>query len=132
MATIYADGYVKVEAKTAAYQLTVNDNGKVFTNRGAGGSVTFTLPPTTGLNVGFNARFFACVTNQNLVIASSGSSDDIVAYNDIGADSITFSTSAKIAGASVMVIWDGTGWLCVPGTWNTGADGTTVTVATIA
>lgn len=36
------------EAKTAAYTVvTPNDNGKTFTNEGAGAEVVFSLPPAT-------------------------------------------------------------------------------------
>lgn len=131
MATIYADGYPKVAAKTANYTLTLDDNGKIFTNRGAGGAVTFTLPPTASVPVGYNARVFV-VADQAVTIASNNSSDDMVAYNDAGADSVAFSTATKQIGASLMVIWDGTGWLGVPGTWNTVANGASVTLATIS
>jgi hypothetical protein len=126
MATIYADNYKKIAAKTAAYTLTPDDNGKVFTNRGAAGSVTFTLPPTADIPIGFNARFFNVVIDQNLVVASHGSADNIVAFNDPTADSIAFSTASERAGSGVEMVWDGTGWLAFV---SLGAETATPTVA---
>lgn len=110
MATIYADGYKRISAKTAAYTLTPDDNGKIFTNRGAGGAVTFTLPPTADIPTGFNVRFFV-VADQNVTVASNGSADNIVAFNDAAADSIAFSTGSEKIGSGIEVVWDGAGWL---------------------
>lgn len=56
------------EAKTAAYTVTYDDAGVMFTNRGAGGSVTFTLPAARdGFFVGFNR-----VAAQNIVMTPTG------------------------------------------------------------
>lgn len=110
MSAISQNVYRKIAAKTAAYQIKHTDIGTVFTTRGAGASVTFTLPITTGLPSGWWCRFFQ-VADQNMVIASYGSSDDIVTANDAGADTITFSTATELIGNGVEVVWDGTGWL---------------------
>jgi len=118
-------GVLKViSAKTAAYQIKEIDLGKIFTNRGAGGSVTFTLPKTTTLPAGWNCRFFG-VADQNIVIASYGSSDDIVTHNEAGADTLTFSTAGDLIGVGVEMVWDGTSWL----TFFNFNDGVTVTIA---
>ncbi len=98
------------EAKTAAYQILPGDVGKIFTNRGASGSVTLTLPVVTGIAAGWWCEFFVAA-NQALVIASSGSSDNITTFNDLTADSITIDTSAERIGYSCKMIWDETGWL---------------------
>lgn len=100
----------KIVAKTAAYTCLLSEWGTTFTNRGATASVTFTLPAVTSAVAGMWYKFYA-VSNYGLVIASNGSSDNIVARNDAAADSITFSTTSLMIGACVQVTWDGTGWL---------------------
>lgn len=45
MSTINGHGHRLVEVKTAAYTVVAGqDTGKLFTNEGAGGAITFTLP----------------------------------------------------------------------------------------
>jgi len=109
-------------AKTAAYAVLATDHGRLFTNRGATASVTFTLPAVTNLPAGFTVSFFA-VSNYGLVVASNGSSDNIVALNDAGADTITCTTTSRMIGANVKLLWDGLGWLAIEGA------GATYTVA---
>jgi len=109
-------------AKTAAYAVLSTDHGRFFTNRGATASVTFTLPAVTSLPAGFTVQFFA-VSNYGIVVASNGSSDNIVALNDAGADTITCTTTSRMIGANVKVVFDGVGWLAIEGA------GATYTVA---
>lgn len=48
MSTVNGRGLREVSAKTAAYTVVAHtDNGKTFTNAGAGGAVTFSLPAAT-------------------------------------------------------------------------------------
>lgn len=48
MSTVNGRGLREVEVKTANYTIvTPADNGKVFTNEGASGAITFALPPAT-------------------------------------------------------------------------------------
>lgn len=96
-----------VETKVAAYQVSEKDLGKIFNTIGAVASVTFTLPPTTTLEHGFHVKFFQGA-DQNMVIASYGSSDDIITKNDLAADSITFSTATELIGNGVEMVWDAT------------------------
>lgn len=109
-------------AKTTAYSVLSTDHGRFFTNRGATASVTFTLPAVTTLPAGFTVSFFA-VSNYGLVVASNGSSDNIVGLNDAGADTITCTTTSRMIGANVKVVFDGVGWLAIEGA------GATYTVA---
>lgn len=102
-------------AKTADYTVTANDSGKVLTNRGASGAVTFTLPtPANGLWF-----IFAGLADQNIVIAATGK---IVSLNDATADTLTASTSSEKIGAVMIVVSDGTSWYALPiaGTWTVG------------
>lgn len=103
-----------IKAKTAAYQVLTSDHGVFFTNEGAGGSVTFTLPPVTSptLPPGWNCRFYVAA-DQSIVVASSGSLDNIYAFNDAAADSVAFSTSAEKVGNCLEVLWTGTGWASI-------------------
>jgi hypothetical protein len=61
MSTIAGRHLLGVEAKTADYTVTVNDNGKTFTNAGAAGTITFALPPAT---VGLRYRFVVKAVQQ--------------------------------------------------------------------
>jgi len=57
MSTMNGRGLRTVSAKTANYTIVANtDNGKTFTNEGASGAITFTLPAAT---VGQWYRFVA-------------------------------------------------------------------------
>jgi len=109
----YGNIYRTVEAKTASYACVPGDLGKILTNRGAGGAITITLPPVTSptLPHGWWVDVFA-VAGQNLTVASAGSNDNIVTFNDAAADSVSFETASEIIGGSARFIWDGTGWLC--------------------
>jgi hypothetical protein len=103
--------YQKVSAKTANYQMAETDIGVIFTNRGASGAVTFTLPNTSGLNTGWWCEVFA-VADQDVTVASYGSSDNIVTFNDAAADSVALATVGEKIGGGFRFVWDGTGWLC--------------------
>lgn len=101
----------RVVAKTADYTVLATDTNTTFTTRGAAGAVNFTLPP---LARGLRFRFVNEV-NQNMVVTGS---TNIVALNNAGATTITFSTSSQKIGASVEIVAndDGTKWLAFFGT----------------
>lgn len=82
--------------KTATGAITAAENGATFICAGSG-AVTLTLPT---LVPGLSYRFINTVA-QNLIIASAGSSDDIIGLNDLSLDSITFSTASNQIGATV-------------------------------
>jgi len=100
-------GWRNVVAKTASYTVVAADHGTLFTNRGATGAVTFTLPATA--SVGLRYGFYV-VADQNVIVAS-GTADTLVVHNDATADSIAFQTASEKIGGMVEVIGDGTGWL---------------------
>ena len=100
----------KITAKTAAYTVTAEESGTIFTNRGATVAITFTLPAVTGLPIGVHYSFIG-ISATGFTVASNGSLDNIVTLNDAAADSITATSASKIIGAAVDVIWDGTSWL---------------------
>lgn len=109
MATIYKDNYQPIAAKTAAYTLVPGDVGKLFTNRGASGAVTFTLPKTGDVSAGWWAEFFV-VADQTITVASN-EGDNMILFNDAAADSLAFSTASEKVGGGLKVVFDGTSWL---------------------
>lgn len=113
----------QVVAKTAAYTITRDDHGKIFTNRGAAGAVTFTLPAVSG-NDGMEVLVMA-VANQAITVA--GTAGELVAFNDAAANSIAFSTAGEIIGSGVRCVCDGTSWLIMP---ILGSETATPTIAT--
>lgn len=57
MSTLNGRNILTVEAKTANYTVTEADNGKLFTNAGASGAITFALPAAkAGMNFKFAVR----------------------------------------------------------------------------
>lgn len=115
-----------VEAKTTAYTVTDNDYGKLFTNRGASGSVTFTLPTASTANAGCWVEFYT-VAAQAIVI--SPPADTLVVHADATADTLT---TAGTIGQHLTVVSDGTGWLTIsdPSAASAATAVTAVTLAT--
>jgi hypothetical protein len=97
-----------IEAKTANYTIADNDFGKTLTTRGAGGSVTFTLPDPATTPSGVWVDFFT-VAGQTTVITTTA--DKLTTFNDATATSITFSEAGHLIGNFVRCICDGTTWL---------------------
>jgi hypothetical protein len=91
-------------AKTAAYTILVSDNGTTFTNRGASGSVTLTLPAPFA-----NARYRLVVYAAQTFVVAADAIDTLVAYNDAAADSV----SSNTVGAVIEVFSDGTSWYAI-------------------
>lgn len=102
-----------IKAKTAAYTVDpdVDPSGTVFTNRGAGGSVTFTLPDVVPSMAGLHYRFVG-IANQNIVVATD-TADTLVTLNDAAADSVAISTTAQKIGGVMDAYCDGTAWVVV-------------------
>lgn len=100
--------FPKVVAKTAAYSVVAADRGSIFTNQGASGSVTLTLP---AIARGFYAKFY-CEADQTFIVAAV-TGDTIVAFNDAAADSVSIGTASEKVGTSVTIYSnaDGTKWL---------------------
>lgn len=90
-------------AKTSAYTVgsttsALLESGTLFTNTGAVGSVTFTLPTrAAGL-----VYHFLVVADQTVIVASAAG-DDMVTVNDAAADSVAFSTAGDKIGGFVTV-----------------------------
>ena len=117
--------FQQVVALTAAYQCVPEDIGVLFTNRGAAGSVTITLPPTSELPVGWFCEFFQVA--DEIIIVASPTADTMVVFNDAAADSVSYATAAEMIGNGLKFTWDGTGWLVRT---NLAADSVTATIVT--
>lgn len=102
---------LSVTAKTASYTVVAADTGKVFTTTGASGAVTFTLPAAATAGSGWHA-YFVNTVDQDMAIA--GTAGELVTFNDVAANSVTFSTAGEKIGAAVHVICDGTKMLVLP------------------
>ncbi len=105
-----------VVVKTANYQLIAGDFGKTFTNRGAAGSVTLTLPAPALCKAGNFIRVLKMTPGQNIVVAANGNTIVGPATPFTGTTAITHSTANERA--SLELEYDGTAWLATPsGTW---------------
>lgn len=98
----------EVVALTASTTLTNNDMGKTFTNRGASGSITITLPTASGDNAGGEVR--VRVVADQTVIVQSATNDKIVIFNDAAADTVAWQTVGEKIGGGGMFESDGTNW----------------------
>jgi len=99
---------VNYVTKTAAYTCKVSDSGTHFSNLGAAGSVTFTLP-AVALSTGVEYFFHTAVAAQDVVVTAPAGT--LVAYNNAAATSISLVTAGNRAGACIHVFCDGTKWL---------------------
>lgn len=99
-----------MSAKTGNYTISpaqgVDPCGTIFTNRGAAGAVTFTLPIASTVPAG-TWYLFAGVADQNVLVASNPA-DTLLATNDAAADSVGFSTAMQKIGGLILAINDGT------------------------
>jgi hypothetical protein len=106
---------------TADRTLVESEAGQLFVTNGAG-AVTFTLPATP--KRGLEYTFYNAV-DQNMIITCA-TTDILIAYNDIAADSVALSTTSEKVGGSFRVIGTGTKWLVIPNLW----EAQTPTIAT--
>jgi hypothetical protein len=101
-----------VVAKTANYTILPSDKiGTLFTNRGAAGAVTFTLPGATAVPAG-TWYLVLGIAGQNMSVVTA-TVDTLVVLNDAAADSLTVSTAGQLIGSLMLVINDGTAWIAV-------------------
>lgn len=100
---------LNVVAKTTSYTILPTDPcGTLFTNRGASGAVTFTLPAATAVPAGTYYEFLG-IADQNILVASAPA-DTLNGLNDAAADSLAMSTSMQKIGGHMRVVNDGTAW----------------------
>ncbi len=89
----------KVVNQTTDRILTAADSGTVFSNAGAGSSVTFTLPAATS-SAGVNYEFYVDA-GQNIVIQAVGS--DVIYVRAVGSNAGGTQTSG-VGGLSLTLI----------------------------
>lgn len=124
---LYGSWAQPVEAKTASYTLKERDGGKLFTNRGAGGTITFTLPGLSAASLKGWWVEFAVVAVQAVSISVTGN-DKLILHADATADTITMPATI---GMHCKVICDGVGFLVISNPTAASA-ATAVTAVTIA
>lgn len=92
------------ETKTASFNPTAEDSGKIFLIVGATANVAVTLP---AISEGpFHFRIIH-LSDVNLTV-SSATADTLYTYNDAGtADSVAFSTASELIGGEVEVFCNG-------------------------
>jgi hypothetical protein len=98
----------RFQTKTANYPVVAADNFSIFDNTGALGAVTFTLPPiANGYYFGFRGA-----ANQNLIVASTEGAN-VIALNNLVANSVAFQTGGQIIGGVFHVYSNalGTKWI---------------------
>jgi hypothetical protein len=99
-----------VAAKATSYTVLTTDFGSVLTTRGASGTITFTLPASSG-NGGAWVLFLNCA-DQTMEVA--GADEELVVFNDLTADKIGFAQSSEKIGGMFLAICDGTSWVVAP------------------
>lgn len=99
------NGFRKVvTAKSASYSVTAPDCGKVFSNYGATGYVTFDLPSVTSLS---GCEFTFLVSAASSVIVNPGGTDYIRGLTNAAGDSIS---NSGTVGNAITIVTDGVYW----------------------
>lgn len=114
-------GWQRVVACTSNYTIQESDNNTLFTNKGASGAVTFTLPVA---RVGFRCGIYVVADHNVTVVANPA--DTLVVFNDPAADSVSLSTAAERVGGMLEIIQTANESLVIPHLWETQS----VTIAT--
>ena len=95
----YAAGYMRfrrVQEKAADYTVLTTDHETLFV--ATTGAVNFTLPA-----IAAGLRYLFLNTTANNMVITSPTADNIIAVNDLSADSLTFSTSNMQIGAALEI-----------------------------
>jgi len=107
--------FPRATAKTASYTVKASECGSLFTNAGATGAVTFTLPAKEdGL-----CYWFLVAADYDVVIAADAINTVVTFNNNSTADSVEFSTSSQKIGGMVFAYSDGTYWYLINLSTNT-------------
>lgn len=101
--------YPRIVPKTASFTLdpTTTRCGTIFTNRGAGGAVTMTLPQLTNAQAGSTWDGwwveFQAEVDQNIAVACTAGK--AVTDGNAAATSLTASTASHKIGAVIRAVW---------------------------
>lgn len=108
----YISHRLNVLAKTANYTVVASESGTLYTNRGATGTVTFTLPAVDSTWAGVY-YYFICAAAQRMDL-SAATAGQMVSFNDVACNTLSWQTASEILGGGFLVICDGTSWLIFP------------------
>lgn len=123
---IAASAFRNIVVETAAYTLDPRRDpcGTLFTTRGATANVTFTLPASGST---LNGLWYEFINLADINLTVAGTSGELIAFNDLAANSVAISTSGEKIGSGFRVVNDGTSWIIFP---ILGQDTASVTIAT--
>jgi hypothetical protein len=105
---IMQSGLKRVLAKATAYTIKLEDNGAIFTNFGAEGSVTLT-GPTSIVPVGFNFQMVVAAA-QAFVFDPKPDAAAVIIKG--GVQTAGKYVSVTDEGDFMHFVWDGTNWIC--------------------
>jgi hypothetical protein len=93
----------RVVPKAASYtvKFPMDAPDTIFTNKGAVGAITFTLPAASKALLGVRYRFRA-VVDQSIIVAPPVL-DTMIALNDLAADSVSLATGGQLIGGIIEV-----------------------------
>ena len=74
---LYDYNQLAVTAKTSDYSIQLYEHCKTFTNEGAGGDVTFTLPIISSNDIGMEVQIIAVTSGNNIYIDPGDASTSI-------------------------------------------------------
>lgn len=112
-----------ISLTTTTYTLTAAQSGSFIHNAAMTAATTLTLPA-----ISTGPFWFRIIQGAGYAITvTSVVADTIITFNDVAADSVTFSTSSEIIGGSYEVICDGTYLFVIP---VLASEAQTVTIAT--
>lgn len=94
----------RVAIKTASYTVKGYETGSIFTTFGATAAVEFTLPdPAEGSWI----FLFVNGADVNMKVKSA-TADDLITFNDLAADDLSFETASELIGGAILAFSDGT------------------------
>lgn len=100
------------------------DAGKTFCNVGAGGNIAYTIQTAANFRPGDEIKILSAAAGTTTVSFTTG---ELIAFNDVAANSVALSTSSEIIGGGFLFTCvSSSKWHCCPLTEET----QTVTVAT--
>lgn len=107
---------LRVKAKTADYTILSgftaagagDPSGTIFTNRGAAGTVNFTLPAPVPQLAGTFYEFLGIA--DFTILVKTATADTLIALNDTAADSVSMATAGLKIGGHMRAVCDGTSW----------------------
>jgi len=86
--------------KTANYTILATEHGTEFTNTGATGAITLTLPALSTAGINGTTYWVSVIANQSVTVAAAGS-DNIVTFNNAAATSIAVTTTDEKIGTKL-------------------------------